>query len=130
MLTARARRLHLLRLRAFFAAHDLENDLLALVQRFESIPKYCRMVHEHILTAVLGNKAQAFLIVPPFHFASGHILSPECFEGTRRNKQTDIGRSRHPVRNAPGAAYASDFKRQYPFLPQWSSILHIQKKRS
>jgi hypothetical protein len=49
------------------------------MQRFEPIPKDCRVMNEHILTTVLGNEAQAFLIVPPFHFASGHIESPEYF---------------------------------------------------
>src|SRR5262249_18305483 len=76
------RGLHFLGLGTFLAGDYLENDFLALVQRFEPIPKNCRMMYEYILTTILGDKAQAFLIVPPFHFSSGHIESPESLRNT------------------------------------------------
>jgi len=54
--------------RAFLPFNDLELDLLALVQRLESISPDGRVVHEAVATTViLLEEPKAFLLVEPFH---------------------------------------------------------------
>src|SRR5262245_3995916 len=68
----RAWALHVFCLRAFLTHDHLEGDLLPLVQGFEAFTQDGRVMDKNILTAVLGNKAQALLVVPPFDFAFSH----------------------------------------------------------
>jgi hypothetical protein len=64
--------LDIVRLQPFFAGDDLEADGVALVQGFVSQPDDGRMMHEHVLAGVLGDKPEAFFVVKPLHFAACH----------------------------------------------------------
>jgi hypothetical protein len=75
--------------RAFFASHNVEDNLVALVQRFESLPEYSGVMNKYILARFLGDETQALFVVPPFNFAFSHNYLLNPFEGRRTHKTTD-----------------------------------------
>jgi hypothetical protein len=69
------RRIHtldILRLQPFVALNNLEGDGVAFVQGFESRPDDGRVMHEDILTGILGDEPEPFSIVKPLDFAASH----------------------------------------------------------
>ena len=58
-----------------FACDDVEADLLALVQRLETIPDNRRVMDEDIGAAILNDKAKPMLVIEPFYLATGHSFA-------------------------------------------------------
>jgi len=56
----------------FFAGDDLKGHRVALIQCFESLAGYGRVMHENVLTGTLGDEAEPFLVIEPLDFAAGH----------------------------------------------------------
>ena len=75
--------LNLLGFRALLASDNVENDLVTLPKGLETVSEYSGVMHEDILSRLLGNKTQAFLIVPPFNFAFSHSYLLKCLQLTR-----------------------------------------------
>jgi hypothetical protein len=69
--------LYFLGLGTFFTGDDVKDDLVAFSKGFETFSEYRGVMDKHILSRFLGNKSQAFFIIPPFNFAFSHSLSPE-----------------------------------------------------
>jgi hypothetical protein len=67
--------LDVLRFQSFLTRDNVKDDLVALIQGFETLPQNRGMMDENILAGVLSNKAKPSLIIEPFYFATGHILS-------------------------------------------------------
>jgi len=70
----------------FFAGDDLEGNLVAFIQGFESLTRDGRVVHEDILAGILGDEAEPFFVVEPLDFAAGHI-SLLMLRGSAPNKK-------------------------------------------
>src|SRR5258708_26625944 len=56
----------------FVAGDDVEVDIFPFVQDFETGSDDRRVMHKNILSCILGDEAEPFFIIPPFHFATGH----------------------------------------------------------
>src|SRR5215218_8246717 len=66
-----------IRLHALLALGSLVGDLGALIEALEAVASYTRMVHEEILTTLVGgDEAVALIIVEPLYRSLGHIWSP------------------------------------------------------
>src|SRR5215207_1940779 len=66
-----------IRLHALLALGSLVGDLGALIEALEAVACYARMVHEEILTTLVGgDEAIAFIVVEPLYRSLGHILEP------------------------------------------------------
>src|SRR5437016_3723228 len=50
---------------------------VTLIENFKPPTENRSVMHEYILSRILGDEAEAFFIVPPFYFAAGHSLSPD-----------------------------------------------------
>src|SRR5215216_2076362 len=65
------------RLHALLALGSLVGDLGTLLKTLEAVTCYTAVVHEEILTALVGgDEAVAFIVVEPLHCSLGHIWSP------------------------------------------------------
>ena len=58
-----------------FARDNIEGDFVALVESFKTLTHNRGMMDEDVLARVLSNEAKPSLIIEPFYFATGHILS-------------------------------------------------------
>jgi hypothetical protein len=56
----------------FFAYHDVEANLFALIQRLESNPDNCRVMYEDIWTGILNDETKPMPVIEPFYSATGH----------------------------------------------------------
>src|SRR5215207_10916267 len=66
-----------IRLHALLALGSLIGDLGALIEALEAVAGYTRVVHEEIITALVGgDEAVALLVVEPLYRSLGHIWSP------------------------------------------------------
>src|SRR5688500_5762370 len=74
MLTSGPSSLDVEGLRAFIARDEVELDRFAFDQGFVSAPEDTGMMNEYILSRVPGDKAEAPLVIEPFHFSARHIL--------------------------------------------------------
>src|SRR5207249_10947992 len=61
------------RLQALRAIGHVELDLLAFSQRPETIALDGRVVHEHVLAALLGDEAETLRFVEPLHRTTRHV---------------------------------------------------------
>ena len=59
----------------FVAGRDFEGNRFSLIQGFITLTQDGGVMNKNILSRILGNKAEAFFVVEPFHFAAGH----NCF---------------------------------------------------
>src|SRR6185369_14091538 len=66
-------------LEALVPAGDLEFNAVPLVQRFVSLALNGRMVHEYILTTVLGDKTKTLLVLKPLHSSLSHCIKTSSF---------------------------------------------------
>ena len=64
--------LDVLGLGSLFTRHNVEDDLLALIQRLEPSPHNRRMMHEDIRPALLHDEAEPMSVIEPLYFATGH----------------------------------------------------------
>jgi hypothetical protein len=58
-----------------FTGDDIEGDLIAGLQGFESFAKDARMMDEDILAGLLGNEPEPFRVIPPFNSSTRHSSS-------------------------------------------------------
>src|SRR5215211_148302 len=66
-----------IRLHALLALGSLVGDLGTLIEALEAVASYTTVVHEEIITALVGgDEAVAFLVVEPLYRSLGHIWSP------------------------------------------------------
>jgi hypothetical protein len=72
--------LNLLGLRTFLASDNVKNDLVTLAKGFETFSEYSGVMNEDVLSRLLGNETQAFLVVPPFNFAFSHNYLLNAFD--------------------------------------------------
>src|SRR5215211_5339769 len=77
-----------IRLHALLALGLLVRDLGALIEALEAVAGYTRVVHEEIITALVGgDEAVALLVGKPLYRSLGHIWSPPfVFLGLHCNK--------------------------------------------
>src|SRR5688572_32246488 len=71
--------LNVLGFQALAAINDFEVDDFALVQRLETVSEDGRVVDENVLTRILSDEPEAFLVVKPLDFAAGHNVSPVSY---------------------------------------------------
>src|SRR5512133_1543939 len=75
-------RLHVRRLQALIALHDVELDLLTLGQRLVAFPCNRREVDEDVFAAFALDEAVALLVREPLDGALGQNLLPSCQQTT------------------------------------------------
>src|SRR5215218_1715701 len=77
-----------IRLHALLALGSLVRDLGTLIEALEAVAGYTRVVHEEIITALVGgDEAVALLVGKPLYCSLGHIWSPPfVFLGLHCNK--------------------------------------------
>jgi len=68
----RLRALDVLGFGSLVTGDNIEENLIALIQRFKALPDNGRMMNEHILAGLLGYETEPFFVVPPFYFTTGH----------------------------------------------------------
>ncbi len=71
---ARPRPLNILGLGSFLAGYDVEDNLLAFLQRLETSPENRRVMDEHIRTTLLDDEAESMPVIEPFYFTTGHSI--------------------------------------------------------
>src|SRR5215211_5870112 len=65
------------RLQTFPTLGSLVGDLGTLIEALEAVTCYTTVVHEEILTALVGgDEAVAFIVVEPLYRSLGHVWSP------------------------------------------------------
>jgi hypothetical protein len=72
-------RLHVFRLEAFGAIHQVELHGLAFLQAAESVCPDGRKMHEDVCARVAADKAVAFGVVKPLHCSLFHCVTYFCF---------------------------------------------------
>ena len=70
--------LDVLGLGSLVTADDFEADFFALVEGFEAGTEDARVMHEYILTGVLGNETEPFFVIEPFDFTARHMCLLRC----------------------------------------------------
>jgi hypothetical protein len=61
---------------ALCAGHHIESDALVFTQRFEALRLDRGEVRKNIITAVLGNKSEAFGVIEPLYDTCSHFVFP------------------------------------------------------
>ena len=94
--------LNILSFQAFTAINDFKVDEFALVQGLETVPEDGRVVDENVLTRLLSDEPEAFLVVKPLDAASGHVPQPLCRQARRpvRSRGPVCARSNSRMREA------------------------------
>ncbi len=65
---------------AFFALTEFEFDVLAFLQRFETVAANGTVMHKHIFAAVFGcDKTKPLFLVKPFYFTVTQSNSPWAY---------------------------------------------------
>ena len=86
--------LNVLGFQPFVADDDIEGDIVALIQGFESRADNGRMMHKHVLPGILGDEPKPFFIIEPLDFATGHNLLLTSRGATLKAKRTRLKSSR------------------------------------
>jgi hypothetical protein len=68
----RSHALDILGFQPFVAGDNIEGNFVSFIQGFESRTRDGRVMHENVLTRILGDKAKPFFVVEPLDFATGH----------------------------------------------------------
>src|SRR5436190_12486097 len=63
----------------FLAIDNFEVDQFSFLQGFEALPLDARMMDKDVLSSFLSDEPITPLVVEPFHFSTGHNLSPSMF---------------------------------------------------
>jgi hypothetical protein len=66
------RTLDVFRFRTFFSGYEVKDNLFAWRERFMTFSQHSRVMQEHVLPAVLGDKAITVRLIPPFDFSTCH----------------------------------------------------------
>ncbi len=82
--------LNILSFQAFAAIDDFKVDDFALVQRLETVSEDGRVVDENVLTRLLSDEPEAFLVVKPLDFAAGHNVSPVSYRPCNSLKDPSV----------------------------------------
>src|SRR5918995_461351 len=82
------------RLHTLLALGSLIRDLGTLIEALEAVTRYARVVHEEILTTLVGgDEAVALLVAEPLYRSLGHIWSPPFSVGAplqQKSRSSDI----------------------------------------
>jgi hypothetical protein len=68
----RTHALDILGFKPFIAGYDIEGNFVSFIQGFEPRTRDGRVMHENVLSCILGDEAKPFFIVEPLDFATGH----------------------------------------------------------
>jgi hypothetical protein len=82
------RALDVFRLKTPVTGHDIEADLVALVQNLEAFAENRTVMHKDIVARVLGDEPKTPFIVEPLDFAAGHISLLNFGPRAGKNKTT------------------------------------------
>ena len=105
----RVRTLYVFCLQSLFTGDDVEDDLIAFIERSEAVALNSTIMDEYVLAGFLRNETEAMFVIEPFNFATGHS---SFFSWLSRAGQT----IKKTQRNIPlctitsGAAYASSMR--------------------
>jgi len=64
--------MNILGFKSLVARDDVEGDFFTFIQRLKSGPSNGRVVHENVLTGILGDETETFLVIEPLYFATSH----------------------------------------------------------